>query len=276
MRFQPFVREGLRGLLFLAGAATVGCGGNAPVSVVDAGAITVLASEIIGPVPPCGAGFAHPNVCCRDGACVAHPGAPFAACPADALILPDRRRCCALGGAGACVDAPIDDAGVDVGEVGRCSLPCGPEGRPSDVAPLLVCGNLGPALECTYCCSGFECALSVCHCPLLPDGGVCECNTPKCGACPSGWGAFAAQVDLCCADATRCFSQSTVVRAPEGGGTIFGPDGGESSWFAGGHLYDAKSDLTASTCTCSLDGTTTMQFDLAKGQCDIAGCGFSP
>jgi hypothetical protein len=238
----------------------------------------VPVSEIIGSVSPCGAGFAHPNICCGGGACVAHPAAPFGPCASDSLIFPDRRQCCPLDGAGTCVDTGTDGAAADAGAAGRCSLPCGPEGRPSDDPTFPACGNvLVSGIPCSYCCSGGSCTSDVCRgCPpIMPDGGVCDCGFPECGACPSGWGVAAAQVDLCCASAIRCFSQSSEVRAPAGGGMSGGPNGCESVNFAGGHLYDVKCDVRASSCTCSFDSTTTMQFDSALGDCSLARCGFS-
>ena len=83
---QTLVRV-FHGLVLVAGAAAAGWGCSSAASTADGGG-TVLASEIIGPVPACADGFAHPNVCCRQGACVAHPDAPFATCAPGALLFP--------------------------------------------------------------------------------------------------------------------------------------------------------------------------------------------
>jgi hypothetical protein len=260
-------------LTAMLAVGALGCGRAAP-SVADAGALAVPVAEIIGPVSACGAGFAHPNVCCRQGACLEHPRAPFTRCDVTELVFPDRRQCCPLGGVGACVDASNGDAGVDAAVSGPCSLPCGPEGTPSDDATFPVCENmLAQGFECFYCCSGGSCSSNVCRGPMALDGGVVACNTPACDPCPASWAASAPQVDLCCADATRCFSQSIEVEAPEGSGMSAGPGACDSVAFAGGHLFEAKCDFAASTCTCTIDGATTATLELAQHSCDLASCG---
>jgi hypothetical protein len=262
------------GLVFVAGAAAAGWGCSSSATTGDGATVTVLASEIIGPVPACADGFAHPNVCCRQGACVAHPGVPFAACTAGALLFPDRRRCCPLQG-GACVDAAIADAGSS----SLCSLPCGPEGQTAPGAlSMPVCGAPASDVGCEYCCSGDGCPSNICNGgPASPDGGVGSggCQITACGACAAGWDVAAAQVDLCCASPTRCFSQSTEVIAPEGGGTLTSPDSCHSSQFSGGHLYDLTCMSITSSCVCSADGRVTMHLPFTN-DCRIGSCGVPP
>jgi hypothetical protein len=256
-----FWERGVLIVMAVVGMALAGCGGTQPVA----------ASAIIGVVPPCVAGSAHPNVCCRDGVCTASLAEPFDMCPAGALLFPDRRRCCPLAG-GDCVDAPLGDGGTDPIPGSSCTLPCGPESH-APAAPDLVCGTGPLTASCDYCCSGLGCVTDICHCPVL---STCQCG-PACDSCPAGWSAPAPQVDLCCASPTHCFSQSVNVQAPEGGGTFIGPDGCESTAMAGGQLYDLKCDAKTSSCTCSFDGTTTKQFAFASGgACDIRSCGFPP
>jgi hypothetical protein len=263
----------LHGLVFVAGAAAAGWGCSSTASTADGGG-TVLASEIIGPVPACADGFAHPNVCCRQGACVAHPDAPFATCAPGALLFPDRRRCCPLEG-GACIDALISDAASS----SQCALPCGPEGQPASAAPVSpVCGNGPvPGVGCEYCCSGDGCPTDICNGPASPDGGVggVECRIPSCGACAAGWDVPAEQVDLCCASPTRCFSQSAEVLAPVGVGTLTSPDACHSSQFAAGHFYDLTCESSTSSCVCSSDGTITMRLPFTN-DCNVRTCGVPP
>jgi hypothetical protein len=243
----------------------------------DAKPVVLTIADLVGPVVACGGGRAHPNVCCRGGACRAQPDAPFAACAAGTLTFPDRRRCCALGTPADCVDQAPSDAGSAGPAFGACSLPCGPEGRPADGDTFPACFNEPTTVACEYCCAGLGCTANICHCPASPT--PCACDTPACAACPDGWSAVVPQVDLCCREgAHECFSQSTFVRAPaEGGGTFSGPDRCEKYESSNGHVYDAQCDKKVTpACTCSLDGTTTMTFDFGDGACEFATCGFSP
>ena len=130
----------------LMGMALAGCE-----SKLTMGTQSVAASEVIGTVPSCAAGSAHPNVCCREGICVASLADPFDVCPAGELLFPDPRRCCPLAG-GDCVAAPLGDGGTILSP--SCTLPCGPEGY-APMAPEATCGT-GPvpgtgATGCEFC-----------------------------------------------------------------------------------------------------------------------------
>jgi len=260
-----------RGVLIvtaLAGVGLAGCNGK---PTADTETQAVATADIIGPVPQCAAGSAHPNVCCRDGTCVTSTAAPFQACPTGDLLFPDRRRCCPLAG-GDCVDAAVGGAAGVTGSSSGCSLPCGPEGHAPPTANCGIAPGPNPTVSCDYCCSGLGCYNNVCPCPMSVS--PCNCGI-TCAACPSGWSTPAAQVDLCCESPTRCFSQSAQVQAPEGSGTISGPDGCEAASSAGGQLYDVKCDAKTSSCTCALDGTMTKQYAFANGAgCSLQMCGF--
>jgi len=268
-----------------ASTAAATCSSVQPSDTGDAGtpsvvAPTVVVSDLIGPVAPCGAGFAHPNVCCRDGACLTGGGDPFAACSADALTFPDRHRCCPLDG-GSCVDAPTGAGGGDAAVVGGCSLPCGPEGKPSTDSGIPPCGNGATSNgTCAYCCMGPNCPTNLCTCAQVTPGGSACCRLPQCHACPSAWGAAGVQADLCCASPSRCFSQSTEVLAPEGGGSLGGPGGCESVEYGNGHLHAITCDANTASCLCSIDGTTIEQIENSivngNGNCDVQTCAFPP
>jgi hypothetical protein len=141
---------------------------EACLSAVDAATLTVSVETIVGDVPSCPAGSAHPNVCCWTPGgpvfgqpeamplCFQYQGLPFRECGCDALTFPDRRACCPLeGDLGGCVAAPPpDDGGPNdddatspendgaaptdasedgastVGDAGTstCFFPCGPGG----------------------------------------------------------------------------------------------------------------------------------------------------
>jgi hypothetical protein len=241
------------------------------------GAQAVSLFVLVGEVHPCPTGYAHPNACCNHGACREDPSAPFVECDGSSLTFPDRRTCCALGDGSDCASASIVDATLDAAAPAACSLPCGPEGYPAAETQFAVCSNVPSVASCVFCCSGLGCPSDMCSCPAEPP---CACNTPRCGACPVGWEAQAAQVDLCCqagpGDPQKCFSQSAQVRAPtEGSADLSGPNGCDDYKFADGHVYEVLCDSTKTPqCTCSLDGTITDTFALSKDGCSFSICGF--
>ena len=257
-------------------------GGGAPPE--DGGAVAVQLVDVLGAVASCGPGSEHPNICCRGGGCVAHPGAPFAACDADSLTFPDRAHCCPLDAAGACV-AVAPGSSPDAATVSlpshQCALPCGPEGIPATPSlGFAVCSSSLDSEPCEYCCSGQGCTSNVCHCPELgPDGGVCDCNAPTCGTCPAGWQPAPSQVDLCCrAGGRECFSQSAeVLDRSGGGGRSSGPGACDLYAYKDGHVYDAACDESATPpCRCTLDDATTKTFASFDQGCDFGACGFPP
>ena len=220
-----------------------------------AGGMTVAVSAIVGAVPTCGPDFAHPNVCCKAGGCVERPNGPFAPCDDGWLTFLDR-RCCPLDGLMSCIDVPAVDGGTGLGP-GVCALPCGPEGHSPSGTNFAACSNTTSQLPCVYCCSGSGCASNVCHCPVAgPGSPPCACNTPSCGACPDGWRAPAAQVDLCCRAGTggnaECFSQSVAVSFVEGFSSSSGPSDCDVFKATGGHVFEISCVGTKTpACTCN-------------------------
>src|SRR5258706_744794 len=60
-------------------------------------------NAVTGTVPACGAGMAHPNVCCHaalgsPSTCGVYADAPFHACDEGWKTYPDPRSCCDLNG----------------------------------------------------------------------------------------------------------------------------------------------------------------------------------
>jgi hypothetical protein len=254
-----------------AGAGSDGGAGRS----ADPQAVSMFA--LIGDVPACAAGYAHPNACCQRGACLEDPSDPFAACDKTSLTFPDRRTCCALADGNACIAASNMDAGIDGAATAPCSLPCGPEGYPAGETQFSACSNPPSAISCVYCCSGLGCPSDECNCPAQFEGSPpCACNTPRCSQCPDGWQAVqASQVDLCCragaSGSTECFSQSGQVEAPaEGSAMTSGPNGCDAYQSANGHFKEVFCDTTMTPqCTCSLDGIITQTSAV------IDGCSFS-
>jgi len=189
----------------------------------------VSVSDIQGAVVPCGAGYAHPTVCCSAGPgqsvmCVGTPADAFRACDEGAFAYPDNRLCCPLDGRTDCIEGSSSSAD---GSTGTCSYPCAPGGYPpSKLAapggtPLCTTDTYSdPAQDCYYCCldlpaTGSSCTSNMCTCPGSNPG--CTCG-PTCGSCPSGWAApREGQLDLCCQTTQggtqqECFSQSILVQ----------------------------------------------------------------
>jgi len=239
---------------------------------------SVAISDVVGGVPTCGPGFAHPNVCCKTGGCVERPGDPFAPCEDGWLTFPARSRCCPLDGMTSCIALPSVDGGTSPA-FGACSLPCGPEGHSASDTNFATCGNEASQLPCVYCCSGNGCPSNVCRCPAQgPDSPPCMCNTPTCGACPDGWQASALQVDLCCRAGAggrlECFSQSVAVSFVEGFSSFSGPTGCDVYRAMDGHVSEISCDGTkAPACTCTVDGVTT---NPTANVCDLSSCGVHP
>lgn len=261
-------------------AGSVGTGSGGGTAVGDGGSAvrSVAVSGVVGAVPACGPGLAHPNVCCKTGGCIERPDAPFTPCDDGWLTFPARGRCCPLDGTTSCVVVPEVDGGASPA-FGACSLPCGPEGHSASGTNFATCGNATGPFDCVYCCSGDLCPSNLCHCPAGgPGSPPCACNTPSCGACPDGWQAPASQVDVCCrsggAGSTECFSQSVAVSFVAGFSSLTGPMGCDTYRAMAEHVSEISCDSAKSpACTCTVDGVTTTS---TSSGCDLSSCGVSP
>ncbi len=238
------------GPLALLAAALVACGSRTELSAFNAsaavdgaaadagrtcnGATPVDTTILVGAVPPCEGGFAHPSVCCHAGpdeptACTESQEDPFHPCGCDALTFPDPRTCCLLADPSEC-QAPPANAGAS----GQCSYPCGPGAYPPDEEPgagpngLPACtdvpngytdaGDVYPREACFYCCLGTSCTTDVTFCGSGGGGSEgCPQPTQGCGACPPGWVNAQGIPDLCClpdaGSVAACFSQAAVINS---------------------------------------------------------------
>jgi hypothetical protein len=224
----------LLALPFAAAASLGACGGN----VTPSGGATgqsVSESILSRPVFACGAGLAHPNVCCsatpgEASACLAYPDAPFQPCNDGQQTFPDPRSCCPLDGTGAC-SPPAADAGPGSGGGGSgggyaCTYPCPPNFAPSGGAccPVATQGATSNGACIAYAVAPACPPTPACDCPAeSADGGVatCECDiaapcttppAPQCEPCPDGWQVPEGEPGLCCQENASgiiaCFSQA--------------------------------------------------------------------
>lgn len=240
------VQSRLRPFAWLATLASVGastaliaaCSGKVSNGSVRSTSQPVSLGDISGTATPCGAGSAHPNVCCEAGpnqasACVAYPNAPFTQCADGSTTYPDPRTCCPLDGHGACAapppqTLPLGDAGPGSG--GACVYPCpvgwyspDPNAGPGPAGSSGSSGGNGGLVGVTCCetnpdgsgqCMGGGSAGSgcACACPSCDSDGSCPpcppCNcpaqppqTPSCDPCPPGWQTPQGDPLLCCSTA---------------------------------------------------------------------------
>jgi hypothetical protein len=220
------------------GAGTIDAAGTAdvalpPASRIPAGTREVAFNEFSGDVAVCGAGAAHPNICCQASlteapACFV-AASPFAPCPASWLTYPDATRCCSLDGDNVCVPATVgdggvdgggdagddgdidaaivdsgtDDAGVDAGPIQACYEPCAP-GNWLDTDGN-CCWGRGTVVQCSMRdrCSGSADACKK----------ILGAHSTACATCPTGWSPTVGQTALCCrtTPAAQCFSQAKTI-----------------------------------------------------------------
>jgi hypothetical protein len=179
-------------------------------------------SLLVGTVPQCQAGSAHPSVCClgaphETAVCVESVDHPFRPCGCGMLTFPDPRTCCSLSSGGDC--RPPDAQGSDGGP--WCQYPCGPgaflppsgTNTPacSDVPNLLDdAGLLYQAESCFYCCTDSSCLANASTCLANEQ---CPAHFTICGACPEGWSSPPGNGTVCCqgpsGPAQKCYSQVT-------------------------------------------------------------------
>jgi len=89
----------------------VACSGKVLTGSDNAQLVSVDSAIVSGAVTACGAGYAHPNVCCTAGpeaaaACGNYPSAPFHQCDTGSTTYPDPRSCCPLDANGNCIAPP--------------------------------------------------------------------------------------------------------------------------------------------------------------------------
>ena len=238
---------GLFPVLVACGGREVSLGTNkAQLSQVDP-------HTVGGNVPSCGAGDAHPNVCCEAGAgkagtCGVYLGAPFQPCDTGWTTYPDPRSCCALDDPQNCVAPPPTPPPPPPGVCGYACEPgwypiqngccqstsngdgvCygwasgGSDGGTPDGGVVVGDGGIEPPAFDAGCA------------PSIDGGPSCDPTPPPplpqppCDfACPSGWQHPTGTPDVCCRDVggqIECFSQAT--GPSQGGGTS--PDGGTTS-----------------------------------------------
>jgi len=216
-----------------------GCGGHSPPDATansQAPVEEVVEISTNQVVPWCGAGAAHPNVCCEPAAyespkCVERPGEPFRPCDPGWLTFPDTRTCCSLDGGTTCTQT-AGEGGVasDGSSTGACFFPCGPGGYLPNFPPpgsdagtdsgfsdaLVVpqqpnCTDpSADPYDCYACCSGVP--AEICD-AIVGSGGLPPyCSDP----CPEGWQVpSGGQIDVCCrasdGGAPQCFSRANVI-----------------------------------------------------------------
>lgn len=234
-------------VLVACGGREVSLGTNkAQLSQVDPGSVG-------GNVPSCGAGDAHPNVCCEAGAgkagtCGVYLGAPFQPCDSGWTTYPDPRSCCALDDPQNCVAPPPTPPPPPPGVCGYACEPgwypiqngccqstsngdgvCygwasgGSDGGAPDGGVVVGDGGIEPPSIDAGCA------------PSIDGGPSCDPTPPEplpqptCDfACPSGWQHPTGTPDVCCRDVggqIECFSQAT---GPSQGGSS-GGDGGTTT-----------------------------------------------
>ncbi len=240
-------------------------------------AISVSASILYDTqVPPCFAGYEHPNICCQGGPdqatiCAEDLTHPFGLCEKGQFAYPDVSACCSLDNKAACLQPSSVEPTADAGQQAACTNPCYPGTYP---LPESV-----SSANDSFCCIGSGQAVS-----CMSKAGHCESTgcSPICGApCPAGWAAPAGgQVDLCCqtdsSGQSVCFSQSGSIGGYIGIPGASGPTGCTSEEFINdGNSYTMNCDFTGSKgCTCLRNGVVTLT--LPFNDCDLALCGFPP
>lgn len=284
-------------VLVLSCAGALGCGNrteSADGGSADGATQTVEVSTLKGSVSPCGAGFAHPNVCCASGPrqgtlCTENKAAPFLPCGRTSLTFPDPATCCPLDSDGACVRSAAD-AGVGSG-LASCYFPCGPGAYsviedPGSVGPASACTDVGETnLPCDYCCWGAglntSCSSNQCFCS---PSGPCRCG-PQCSACPPGWRAASGVPDLCCRTAAatgtlECFSQADEIQPLLTSGCSGGGQTHTCECFeytGDGNYYELScGPADAPGCSCNVNGKKIRT--LATFECAVSSyatlCGF--
>ena len=191
-------------------------GANDPTSAASQ---AVSVSDVTGTVTPCPEAYAHPNVCCDQGAgrttsCVDHPGAPFAQCAEGLALYPDPRSCCPLDNSGNCIAPPaVPPDGGSVTGGGGCFLPC-PVGW---YTPPNATGGDGTTVT-AVCCSA------------TPNGEICTGMGPGIGTTGgpvTGSGGVTTLVAAGGGPVTGSGDGTTLVAA--GGGPVTGAVGGPVS-----------------------------------------------
>jgi hypothetical protein len=185
---------------------TTGNGGSAAIAV----SVTKLFDA---DVPPCAAGYEHPNICCQGApyqatVCTEDLTHPFGVCETEQFAYPDPNACCLLDNKTACVQPPGVDSTPDAGQQNDCLNPCSPGAYPPP-----------PLMDRWLCVFGIGITAQTRQPPCI---GLCTrqgdwCSTP----CPAGWSAPAGgQVDFCCQTGLNgqsfCFSQAGFIRGNSG------------------------------------------------------------
>lgn len=269
--------------------AAAGDGGAGSATEAAAG-ISVPIAALSGSVPECGAGYAHPNVCCESPAalatqCTESLVTPFTPCdPTVALTFPDPRTCCSLDGKVSCVAADAGGGGGGTTASG-CQLPCSVGLAPPSTEPN--CALTHQLAGCTLCCTLDTCTLyGECSCPAEPaDAAPCDCpGLASCNPCVAGWQAPGGVPDLCCrttdAGATECFSQADFIgplvpNPPVGDYTPTGCD--LFARTSAGDSQEADCDSTRiPACTCTLDGVVVETLGTSPGCASSGPNPFAP
>ena len=245
MRNRTFLSTSV---IFLAGFVpiVVACGGREVSLGSNQSALSsVDPATVAGNVTACGAGEAHPNVCCHAGPntpsqCGTYNGEPFHPCDDGWKTYPDPRSCCDLGDPTKCAAPPpspppppgscgylcppgwypIGGGGccrtTDDGGGGECYAPAnstdGGTGF-ADGGPTSIDGG-----ACAPPDSGSDAGCSE---PPMPPPGPWDAGPPQpppppppCDVqCPPGWQQASGSPDVCCRETApnqfECFSQST-------------------------------------------------------------------
>lgn len=228
----------------------------------------VDATQLFGKeVPPCAAGYEHPNICCLGAAyeatvCSEDLTHPFSSCSAGKFTYPDPNACCLLGNNDSCVQPSGNDVSADAGRR-DCQNPCAPGAHPPTSTGMLCCYGTGLSCESTqlWC--------SLCTSPPA------YCPTP----CPAGWSVPATQPDLCCqedsGEKTLCYSQSVWIKDLSGG-SVARSDSTTCTaeqFAVDGNSYVMTCNFGGSNdCSCLRNGAVTKT--LSSDQCDIGLCAF--
>jgi hypothetical protein len=239
--------------------STAGSSSGATASPVDVHQL--YGTEVL----PCAAGYEHPNICClgapyKATVCTEDLTHPFGVCEPGQTAFPDPNACCVLDSKTPC----LQPSGVDpTGQRANCANPCWPGGYPDATNPDI------------YCWFGIGISMYPKEPPCI---GMCtepfsRCSTP----CPAGWSVPAGgQIDLCCQTdsdgETICFSQTSVIASPSGGGGISDANGCKFEEFVDdGNSYVMTCDFTVSNdCPCLVNGVVTKTI----AGCDFGNCGF--
>ena len=269
------------GWLATMGLLWAGCTGNdssgagtkVPVSVMPLFGTTV---------PPCVAGYEHPNICCKGApykatVCTEDIARPFDNCETGQFAYPDATACCSLDDKTACTPPSNTDSTPDGGPQAGCENPCLPGAYPCGEVPI---SPSGASTTGYLCCFGTGLSVS----PPKPSCSLCTQQPEWCSAsCPTGWSAPAGgRVDLCCQTDSKgrsaCFSQAEGIGSGKGGSAFASPSSCVGEEFLDdGNSYVMKChsvDLsTPPECTCLVNGAVTKTVH--DGRCtDLTTCDF--